>query len=39
MEQQADQEEALQTAMVGGRRTPTAGGTRTQPMLESEYST
>lgn len=39
MEQQADQAEALQTAMVGGRRAPTAGGTRTQPMLETEYST
>lgn len=39
MEQQADQAEALQTSMVRGRRAPTAGGTRTQPMLESEYST
>lgn len=38
MELQAEQAEALQTSVVGGNRTLIAGGTRTQPMLENEYT-
>ncbi|GLJ23973.1 hypothetical protein SUGI_0455690 [Cryptomeria japonica] len=38
MELQAEQAETLQTSVVGGNRTLIAGGTRTQPMLENEYT-
>lgn len=39
MEKHADNEETLQTSLIGHSRAPTAGGTRTKPVLENEDST
>lgn len=39
MEKHADNEETLQTSLIGNSRAPTAGGTRTKPVLENEDST
>eukprot|EP01018_Ginkgo_biloba_P002843 Gb_14738 [translate_table: standard] len=39
MEKYADNEETLQTSLIGNSRAPTAGGTRTRPVLENEDST
>ncbi|KAH9300451.1 hypothetical protein KI387_012034, partial [Taxus chinensis] len=39
MEHRADQEEPLQTALIGHSRAPTAPGLRTQPKLENENIT
>ncbi|XP_068651448.1 uncharacterized protein [Aristolochia californica] len=38
MERRAYEEEALQVSMVGHVRAPVAGGTRTMPILEDDYS-
>ncbi|XP_031496477.1 uncharacterized protein LOC116261770 [Nymphaea colorata] len=37
MEQQADQGEALRVSEIGSTKAPAAIGTRTQPILETEY--
>ncbi|GLJ30762.1 hypothetical protein SUGI_0609980 [Cryptomeria japonica] len=39
MERQADNEETLQTSLIGNSRAPTAASTRTRPVLENEDST